>query len=56
MASSRLGSFATGVSTAAVRERLVAHIGDASSDSEAFAQRCRDALFVLLTLPEYQLN
>ena len=39
-----------------VREKLVAHIGDADPDTEAFAQRCRDALFVLLTLPEYQLN
>ena len=36
--------------------KLIAHIGDASPDTEAFAQRCRDALFVLLTLPEYQLN
>jgi Protein of unknown function (DUF1800) len=39
-----------------VRAKLVAHIGDASPDSEAYAQRCRDTLFVLLTLPEYQLN
>jgi uncharacterized protein (DUF1800 family) len=39
-----------------VRKKLVAHIGDATPDSEAYAQRCRDALFVLLTLPEYQLN
>lgn len=39
-----------------VRKKLIAHIGDASPDTEAFAQRCRDALFVLLTLPEYQLN
>jgi uncharacterized protein (DUF1800 family) len=39
-----------------VRSKLIAHIGDASPDTEAFAQRCRDALFVLLTLPEYQLN
>jgi uncharacterized protein (DUF1800 family) len=37
-----------------VKARLVAHLADAGS--EAFAQRCRDALFVLLTLPEYQLN
>ncbi|HKA07214.1 MAG TPA: DUF1800 domain-containing protein [Gemmataceae bacterium] len=39
-----------------VRTKLIAHIGDASPDTEAFAQRSRDALFVLLTLPEYQLN
>jgi uncharacterized protein (DUF1800 family) len=40
----------------AVRKKLIAFIGDADPDTEAFAQRCRDALFVLLTLPEYQLN
>jgi uncharacterized protein (DUF1800 family) len=40
----------------AVREKLIAHIGDTDRETEAFAQRCRDALFVLLTLPEYQLN
>jgi uncharacterized protein (DUF1800 family) len=40
----------------AVREKLAAYIGDANPDSDVFAQRCRDALFVLLTLPEYQLN
>jgi uncharacterized protein (DUF1800 family) len=40
----------------AVREKLIAYIGDADPETEAFAQRCRDALFVLLTLPEYQLN
>jgi Protein of unknown function (DUF1800) len=40
----------------AVREKLVAHIADAGPDADVFAQRCRDALFVLLTLPEYQLN
>ena len=39
-----------------VRSKLIAHIGDASPDTEVFAQRCRDALFVLLTVPEYQLN
>jgi uncharacterized protein (DUF1800 family) len=39
-----------------VRQKLVAHIGDADPETEGFAQRCRDALFVLLTLPEYQLN
>jgi uncharacterized protein (DUF1800 family) len=39
-----------------VRAKLVAHIGDADPETEGFAQRCRDALFVLLTLPEYQLN
>lgn len=39
-----------------VRNKLIAHIGDADPDTEGFAQRCRDALFVLLTLPEYQLN
>jgi uncharacterized protein (DUF1800 family) len=39
-----------------VRKKLIAHIGDADPETEAFAQRCRDALFVLLTLPEYQLN
>jgi uncharacterized protein (DUF1800 family) len=39
-----------------VRTKLIAHIGDASPETEAFAQRCRDVLFVLLTLPEYQLN
>jgi uncharacterized protein (DUF1800 family) len=39
-----------------VRTKLVAHIGDANPDTETFAQRCRDAVFVLLTLPEYQLN
>jgi hypothetical protein len=40
----------------AVREKLAAYIGDANPDSDVFAQRCRDVLFVLLTLPEYQLN
>ena len=39
-----------------VRQKLVAHIGDTDPETEGFAQRCRDALFVLLTLPEYQLN
>jgi uncharacterized protein (DUF1800 family) len=39
-----------------VRTKLIAHIGDADPETEGFAQRCRDALFVLLTLPEYQLN
>src|SRR5262249_36466968 len=39
-----------------VRSKLVAHIGDTSPDTEAFAQRCRDALFVLLPQPEYQSN
>src|SRR5262245_26991365 len=39
-----------------VRTKVIAHIGDASPDTDAFGQRCRDALFVLLTLPEYQLN
>ncbi|HEX3150704.1 MAG TPA: DUF1800 domain-containing protein [Gemmataceae bacterium] len=39
-----------------VRTKLIAHIGDIDPETEGFAQRCRDALFVLLTLPEYQLN
>jgi uncharacterized protein (DUF1800 family) len=39
-----------------VRAKLIAHIGDTDPETEGFAQRCRDALFVLLTLPEYQLN
>jgi uncharacterized protein (DUF1800 family) len=39
-----------------VRTKLIAHIGDTDPETEGFAQRCRDALFVLLTLPEYQLN
>jgi len=39
-----------------VRSKLIAHIEDAKPETEAFAQRCRDAVFVLLTLPEYQLN
>lgn len=39
-----------------VRNKLVAHIESARPETEAFDQRCRDTLFVLLTLPEYQLN
>jgi uncharacterized protein (DUF1800 family) len=39
-----------------VRQKLIAHIGDTDPETEGFAQRCRDALFVMLTLPEYQLN
>ncbi len=39
-----------------VRSKLIAHIAVAKPETEAFDQRCRDALFVLLTLPEYQLN
>jgi uncharacterized protein (DUF1800 family) len=39
-----------------VRAKLIAHIEGAPADTEASLQRCRDALFVLLTLPEYQLN
>jgi uncharacterized protein (DUF1800 family) len=39
-----------------VRGKLITHIEGAPKDTEAHAQRCRDALFVLLTLPEYQLN
>jgi hypothetical protein len=38
-----------------VKAKLTAHIA-AGGDPEAHTQRCRDALFVLLTLPEYQLN
>jgi uncharacterized protein (DUF1800 family) len=39
-----------------VRSKLIAHIGDASPETATFDQRCRDAIFVMLTLPEYQLN
>jgi uncharacterized protein (DUF1800 family) len=38
------------------RSKLIGHIGSERPETEAFDQRCRDALFVLLTLPEYQLN
>jgi uncharacterized protein (DUF1800 family) len=40
----------------AVKAKLAAHIADGGKDPQVFAQRCRDAVFVLLTLPEYQLN
>jgi len=39
-----------------VRAKLIAHVEASTADTEARLQRCRDALFVLLTLPEYQLN
>ena len=39
-----------------VRSKLIAHIGDANPETATFDQRCRDAIFVMLTLPEYQLN
>ena len=39
-----------------VRQRLIAHIGDTDRATEAYHQKCRDAIYVLLTLPEYQLN
>lgn len=39
-----------------VRSKLIAHIEPTRPETEAFEQRCRDAVFVLLTLPEYQLN
>lgn len=41
---------------AEVRNKLVDYIGDIDSETEQYQQRCRDALFVMLTLPEYQLN
>jgi hypothetical protein len=39
-----------------VRSKLIAHIESERPETEAFEQRCRDAVFVILTLPEYQLN
>ena len=39
-----------------VKSKLVAHIGDTDPQTEGYLQKCRDAVFVLLTLPEYQLN
>lgn len=41
---------------AEVKQKLVQHIGDADPQTEAFLQKCRDAVYVLVTLPEYQLN
>jgi hypothetical protein len=38
------------------RSKLIAHIEAERPETEAFEQRCRDAVFVMLTLPEYQLN
>ncbi len=40
----------------AVRTKLVRHIESGGNETEAFIAGCRDALFVMLTLPEYQLN
>jgi hypothetical protein len=39
-----------------VRTKLIAHIGDAGPETREFDQRCRDVVFVQLSLPEYQLN
>lgn len=39
-----------------VRSKLIAHFDKTQPETEAFEQRCRDVVFVLLTLPEYQLN
>jgi uncharacterized protein (DUF1800 family) len=39
-----------------VRSKLVEYMGDLDPDTEQYQQRCRDVLFVMLTLPEYQLN
>ena len=46
----------TGDVRPAARDKLVAFIGDANPETETFKQRCRDVIFALLTLPEYQLN
>jgi hypothetical protein len=37
-----------------VAEKLIAHIAEGQGEF-GFEQRTRDALFVLMTLPEYQL-
>jgi len=39
-----------------VRSKLINYIGDVDPETRTFDQRCRDAIFVMLTLPEYQLN
>ena len=40
----------------AVRTKLVSHIEQGGKETEPFIAGCRDALFVMLTLPEYQLS